>query len=163
VVVCRDGGAHAPVLAKYAAQLAGHVDGAYLRFRLVVAPDEAPDEILRILGSTARLLVAAVGTAPDDAGAWHWGATDGSGFAALGLGELLVHAFDVASGLGSDWRPPAPLAGVVLARLLPDRAHDDVAHDDAATALLWATGRIEIDGRPPAGQWVWRAAARRGP
>jgi uncharacterized protein (TIGR03083 family) len=140
-------------LAKYAAQLAGRVEGAYLRFRLVAAPDEAPGEILRILGSAGRLLVAAVDGAPDDARAWHWGMTDRSGFAAMGTGELLVHTYDIAAGLGVDWRPPAALASAVLARLMPA-----VAHDDPAAALLWATGRIGLAGRPAAGAWVWRPA-----
>jgi hypothetical protein len=149
---CAQTGIHmANDLAKYAAQLAGRVDDAYLRFQLVVAPDEVPREILRILSSAAQLLVAAVETAPNDARAWHWGPTDRSGFAAMGVGELLVHTFDIASGLDVDWRPPAPLAEVVLARLMPD-----ASHDDAAAALLWATGRIELDGRPPVGDWVWR-------
>jgi hypothetical protein len=141
-------------LAKYATQLAGRVEDAYLRFRLVADPHEAPGEILRILGSAARLLVAAVDTAPDDARAWHWGMTDRSGFAAMGTGELLVHTYDIASGLGVDWRPPAALAGGVLDRLMPA-----AAHDDPAAALLWATGRIGLAGRPPAGAWVWRPAA----
>jgi uncharacterized protein (TIGR03083 family) len=155
---CAETAGHtAHVLAKYAAQLAGRVDDAYLRFRLVVAPDEDPREILRILDSAAQLLVAAVRTAPDDARAWHWGPTDRSGFAALGMGELLVHTFDIASGLGRDWRPPRLLAGVVLDRLVPDVPPGD----DAGTALLWATGRIALDGRPPVGDWVWRAASRR--
>jgi hypothetical protein len=140
-------------LASYAAQLAGRVDDAYLRFRLVVAPDEAPGEILRILSSAAQLLVAAVEIAPNDARAWHWGTTDRSGFAAMGIGELLVHTYDIASGLEVDWRPPVPLAEVVLARLMPDAPHYDAA------TLLWATGRIELDGRPSVGDWIWRPAA----
>ncbi len=141
-------------LARYAAQLAGRIDDAYLRFQLVVAPNEAPGEILRVLSSAAQLLAAAVETAPNDARAWHWGPTDRSGFAAMGIGELLVHTFDIASGLDVDWRPPAPLADVVLARLMPD-----ASHDDAAPALLWATGRIELDGRTHVDDWAWRPAA----
>jgi hypothetical protein len=143
-------------LAKYAAQLAGRVDDAYLRFGLVVAPDETPGELLRIVTSAAQLLVAAVDTAPDDARAWHWGPTDPSGFAAMGVGELLVHTYDITSGLGVDWHPPAGLAQIVLARLLPD-----IPHDDPATGLLWATGRIDVAGRPPAQDWVWHAATSR--
>jgi hypothetical protein len=141
-------------VAKYAAQLAGRVEGGYLRFRLAVAPDEAPREILRVLGAAVQLLVAAVRTAPDDARAWHWGPADRSGFAAMGVGELLVHTFDIASGLGVGWRPPAPLAEAVRARLMPD-----LPPGDAADVLLWATGRAPLDGRPPAGDWVWRAAS----
>ena len=154
MVLRADGGPLANDLAKYAAQLAGRIDDAYLRFQLVVAPNEAPAEILRVLSSAAQLLAAAVETAPKDARAWHWGPTDRSGFAAMGIGELLVHTYDIASGLDVDWRPPAPLADVVLARLMPD-----ASHDDAATALLWATGRIELDGRPHVDDWAWRPAA----
>jgi hypothetical protein len=142
-------------LVSYAAQLAGEVDDAYLRFRLVVAPDESPAEILRILTAAAQLLIAAVETAPDDARAWHWGSTDRSAFAAMGIGELLVHTYDIASGLGVDWRPPASLADVVLARLMPD-----APPDDPAAALLWATGRIDLDGQPPVDEWVWRPGDR---
>jgi uncharacterized protein (TIGR03083 family) len=140
-------------LTKYAAMVAGRVDGSYLRFRVVVSPDEPPAEILRIVGATAQLLVAAVATAPDDARAWHHGAADRSGFAAMGIGELLVHTFDVTAGLGVAWRPPARLAELVLARLLPD-----VSGDDPALDLLWATGRLDRGGSPPARDWVWRAA-----
>lgn len=119
----------------------------------VVATGEEPVELLRVVHAAAQLLVAAVGTAPDDARAWHWGPADRSGFAAMGIGELLVHTFDIASGLGVGWRPPAALAEIVLARLMPD-----VAPGDAGAVLLWATGRIELDGRPHAGGWRWRAA-----
>jgi hypothetical protein len=140
-------------LVKYAAQLAGRVDDAYLRFRLVVAPDEPPDELLRIVHSAAQLLVAGVEVAPLDARAWHWGPADRSGFATMGIGELLVHTYDITSGLDVDWRPPAHLAQVVLARLMPE-----VPHDDAAARLLWATGRIELDGLVRVRDWVWRAA-----
>ena len=95
------------------------------------------------MSSAAHLLVATVATAPADARAWHWGPTDRSGFAAMGVGELLVHTFDIASGLNVDWRPPAAHADVVLTRLMPD-----TPIGDPPTSLLWATGRVAIEDCP---------------
>jgi uncharacterized protein (TIGR03083 family) len=151
-------------LTKYSAQLAGRVDETYLRFKVVVAPDESPAEHLRILRSAAQLLVAIVEVVSDDARAWHYGLTDRSGFAAMGIGEMFVHTYDITSGLDVDWRPPAHLAELALAiaygrengtfrPLIPDRSPYD-----ASAALLWATGRIELDGRPPVRDWVWHPA-----
>ena len=45
-----------------------------------------------------RLLSSALAAAGPDARAWHWGATDPSGFAALGVNETLLHTYDIATG-----------------------------------------------------------------
>ncbi|QYG95134.1 hypothetical protein HC251_23700 [Iamia sp. SCSIO 61187] len=154
---CRQTAAHiASDLLRYAAQLAGRTDDAYLRFAVTVADEAPPDELLRIIHGGGHVLAAVVDAAPTDARAWHWGPTDRSGFAAMGVGELLVHTYDITQGLGHDWRPPPALAAVVVERLHAGSA----ALDDPADVLLWSTGRIEIEGLDRVDDWVWRAAAR---
>jgi hypothetical protein len=142
-------------LIRYAAQLAGATDEAYLRFGLAVSDQEPPAELLRILHGCGLALAAVVDRTPADATAWHWGPTDASGFAAMGMGELLVHAYDIAQGLDHDWSPPSDLARVVVERLFAGT----VMADDPSVVLLWSTGRIDVDGRDHVDQWVWRAAS----
>jgi uncharacterized protein (TIGR03083 family) len=152
---CHQTAAHvAHVLAKYAAQLAGRVDETYLNFRLVIPYDAPPTEVLHVVGACGRLLTESVAAA-GAARAWHWGPTDSTGFAAMGIGELLVHAYDIAHGLGIDWRPPRELAEVVVSRLI-----DTPYTDEPTSLLLWATGRTDLPRRPRVEEWVWRAAVR---
>lgn len=143
-------------LTKYATQLAGRVDDAYLRFAVTAAPDEPLEELLRLIDACGRLLGTVVDSAPPEARAWHWGPTDASGFAAMGIGELLVHTYDITSGLGADWRPPADLAELVVSRLMEHAP--SIARP--SSLLLWATGRMELPGRQHVSDWVWRAADR---
>jgi hypothetical protein len=151
---CRQTAAHiAHDLAKYAAQLAGRVEDSYLNFRLVIPNDAPMTEVLRVVGACGSLLTESVAAAPGDARAWHYGPTDSTGFAAMGIGELLVHTYDIANGFGIDWRPPDELAEVVVSRLF------NMSYpDDPASLLLWATGRVDLPGRPRVEAWVWRAA-----
>lgn len=154
---CHQTAAHlANDVTKYAAQLAGRATGSYVRFTLTVPSEHPPTELVRTIDACGRLLATTIDATPADARAWHWGPTDRSGFAAMGIGELLVHAFDITSGLGAAWHPPRALAQSVLERLLADAAPD--TSTDPASLLLWATGRLELPGRSPAGEWVWRAA-----
>lgn len=151
---CHETAAHvAHDLAKYAAQLAGRAEHSYLDFRLVIPDDAPPTEVLRVVGACGRLLAECVAAAPADARAWHWGPTDATGFAAMGIGELLVHAHDIACGLGIDWRPPQELADVVVSRLI-----DSSSSDDPSSLLLWATARLDLPDRPRSEGWVWHAA-----
>jgi uncharacterized protein (TIGR03083 family) len=151
---CHETAAHvAHDLARYAAQLAGRVEERYLDLRVVIPSDAPPTEVLRVVGACAHLLAASVAAAPAGARAWHWGPTDRTAFAAMGIGELLVHGYDIARGLGIDWRPPDALADAVVSRLV------GLPHDaDPASLLLWATGRGDLPGRPHVEHWVWRAA-----
>ena len=150
---CRQTAAHvAHDLAKYAAQLAGRAENSYLRFRLVVPEDAPQAELLRVLHACGRLLSEVVSAAPPSARAWHYGPADAAGFAAMGVGELLVHAYDIAQGLGIDWRPPADLCELVVERLLDPSDLDPTSH------LLWATGRVDVPGEECAAGWVWQAA-----
>lgn len=151
---CRATAAHvAHDLLAYAGQLAARPEGAYLPFDLVVRDDASPRDVLRIVEACGRLLSDALSAAEPTLRAWHWGPTDPSGFAAMGVNETLVHTYDIAQGLGIDWRPPASLCGPVLARLFPD-----APAGEPVQALLWSTGRADFDGRPRVTSWVVRAA-----
>lgn len=151
---CRTTAAHiAHDLLAYTGQVTSHADDAYLPFDLVVRDDAAPHDILRIAASCAGMLAQAVNAAGPDARAWHWGPCDPSGFAAMGVAEILLHTHDITLGLGVKWTPPAELVTGVLRRLFPDApAGEPVA------VLLWCTGRGELEGRGRRTSWTWRAA-----
>ncbi|MCH6159682.1 maleylpyruvate isomerase N-terminal domain-containing protein [Streptomyces marispadix] len=118
--------------------------------------DSGPAGLLRVLEACGALLVAMVRTAPPGLRAWHpFGVADPEGFAAMGVVETLVHAHDVAQGVGVSWSPPEDMCERVLKRLFPD-----VEPDDAAPwqVLLWATGRTGLPGRPRRTSWRWYGA-----
>ena len=140
-------------LTAYAMQLAARAPRRYLPLDLAVRPGASPQEVLEIVAAAGRLLSAAVSAAPAEARAWHWGPTDPSGFAALGVNETLIHTYDISRGLGIPWSPPEPLSSAVLARLFPD-----APQAEPAQALLWCTGRIDLPGRPRPSSWVVKAA-----
>ena len=144
---CRDTAAHvAHDLLAYAGQVAGGPPEAYLPMDLVVRPEAAVGDVLRVVAACGGLLAAALRAAPDGLRAWHFGPCDAGGFAALGVAEVLVHTYDVAAGLGVAWRPPAGLAAGVVGRLVPD-----APAGDPVDVLLRHTGRVG-----PGGPWRWR-------
>ena len=71
----------------------------------------------------------------------------------LGVNEILVHTHDITQGLGVPWVPPTSLAAEVLARLFPN-----APVGDPRQVLLWATGRVDLDGQPRVTSWVAKAA-----
>ncbi|MDI6102201.1 hypothetical protein QLQ12_26645 [Actinoplanes sp. NEAU-A12] len=151
---CRRTAAHlAHDLTAYATQVTSGASDAYLPLDLEVRPGAAPSTILRIVAACGGLLSAALRAAAPGARAWHWGPTDGAGFAALGVNETLNHTWDITQGLGVPWNPPGDLCAAVLARLFPD-----APPGDPAEALLWCTGRIALPGRPRLTTWKLRAA-----
>jgi hypothetical protein len=139
-------------LGAYAGQIAGQARTAYLPFDVVVALVPARD-VLAVIEACGRLLAAAVEYAEPDALGWHWGLADASGFAAMGVAEILVHTYDITLGLGVDWRPPAALSQFVIDRLLPD-----APPGPSSDVVLWATGRGDLPGHPRITTWVWQAA-----
>jgi hypothetical protein len=140
-------------LLAYAGQVAACPPTAYLPFDLTIAPDASPRAVLQVVTACGRLLSSTVTTASPQARAWHWGACDPAGFAAMGVAETLLHTYDITQGLKVPWLPPAPLCAGVLCRLLPD-----APRGDPVQILLWSTGRAERDGHPRVTSWVWRAA-----
>lgn len=140
-------------LLAYAGQLAARPDDAYLPFDLKVRDDASPRDLLRIVTASGLLLSNVLAASEPSARAWHWGPTDPSGFAALGVNETLMHTFDITAGLGIAWHPPDALCKAVLARLFPD-----ASGDDPVRVLLWSTGRADIPGRPRRTSWILKAA-----
>jgi hypothetical protein len=75
---------------------------------------------LTMVETAAAILAAVVRDAPPGARGFHEaGMADASGFVAMGCEEILVHANDIAQGLGVTLRPPVDLAGRVRSRLFP--------------------------------------------
>ncbi|MGW6918421.1 maleylpyruvate isomerase N-terminal domain-containing protein [Kitasatospora sp. NPDC054939] len=151
---CRETAVHiAHDLLAYAGQLAARPARAYLPFDLTVQPAADPAEVLEVVAACGGLLATALDAAPPGLRAWHWGPCDPSGFAAMGVAEILLHTHDIANGLGLRRLPPAGLSAAVLARLFPD-----APDGEPARVLLWCTGRAELGGRPRRTSWTWRAA-----
>ncbi|MEY9964616.1 hypothetical protein ABIA33_002658 [Streptacidiphilus sp. MAP12-16] len=113
--------------------------------------------LLQVLDACGALLAAMVRTTPPEQRSYHvFGLADPEGFAAMGVVETLVHAYDVTQGLGLRWDPPADLCDRVLVRLFPDAPPDG----DRWRTLLWATGRAELPGHPRRTDWRWYGAPR---
>lgn len=139
-------------LLAYAGQVAGGASDSYLPFDLAVHADVPPAEVLRVAAACGGLLSGAIAAATPGATAWHFGPSDAGGFAAMGVGETLLHTYDITSGLGIPWRPSARLSAGVLQRLIPD-----APHGDPVDVLLWRTGRADLPDLPPPGPWGWHA------
>lgn len=140
-------------LVKYAAQVAAQPRDAYLPIELAIRRDATPDVVVSVVGAAGAFLGLAVRAADESTRGWHWGLSDAAGFAAMGIGEVLVHTFDIATSLGIPWRPPDGMAEPVVERLLPD-----APSGKAGDVLLWATGRSPLGDRAAATSWVWKAA-----
>ncbi|MEU9951436.1 MULTISPECIES: VOC family protein [unclassified Streptomyces] len=118
-------------------------------------PEAGTAGLLQTLEASGALLSAMVRTASPDLRSYHsYGVSDPEGFAAMGIVETLVHAHDVAEGLGVTWTPPADLCDRVLGRLFPDAPADE----DRWTVLLWSTGRADLPGRERVTSWKWHGA-----
>ena len=140
-------------LLRYAGQIVGQPRQGYLRFHVRAASDATPSDLLDMMHMAGGLLALAVETADSGSTAWHYGPTDPTGFAAMGVGETILHTFDIASGFGIDWTPLPDLCEFVLARMFPE--FTDGAPVDR---LLWLTGRGALGDLPPRTDWVWHAA-----
>ena len=150
---CRETAAHvAHDLLAYAVQVAAESTESYLPLDLVMRPTASMEQVLAAVRACGMLLADSLTQHPD-AVAWHWGLADASAFAAMGVGEVLVHTDDITTGLGIEWSPPSDLADLVVRRVLPG-----TPPGPPPDVLLWATGRRDLAGTPARTQWVWRAA-----
>jgi hypothetical protein len=118
------------------------------------APIPACLEGIRI---AAGMLASAVREAAPGVRAWHpWGHSDGPGFAAMGIVELVVHTYDIARAFDLGWQPPDALCRAAADRLFPDRP----AGRGGADTLLWCTGREALPGLGRRREWRWDGTVR---
>jgi hypothetical protein len=124
--------------------------GPYLT--VFVDPAEGPTALLEVFETCGALLAAMVRTVPADRTSFHnYGPSDPSGFAAMGVVEVLVHMHDVAAGLGLSWTPPADLCAGAIERLFPAAPRGF----EPWPTLLWCTGRADLPDRPAPSSWQW--------
>ncbi|MEU4237404.1 DinB family protein [Actinoplanes sp. NPDC026619] len=125
---------------------------------IFVDPAEGNRALLQVFESCGTMLASTVDAVPTTRQSFHeYGPSDASGFAAMGVVEVLVHMHDVAAGLGLPWTPPADLCTNALRRLFPT-----IPAGDPWPTLLWATGRGELPGRPALSSWTWDGSVRAG-
>ena len=112
--------------------------------------------LLTTLRSAAAVLAEVVRAADPSVRAFHAvGMADPEGFTAMGCDEIMVHADDVARGLGVSFEPPDDLCTAVLERLFPWAPIDG----DPVAELLWANGRVALADRPRLdSDWSWHCA-----
>ncbi len=112
--------------------------------------------LLTTLRSAAAVLAAIARAADPSTRAFHpAGMADPEGFVAMGCDEILVHADDLARGLGLGFEPPPDLCAAVRERLFPWAPTDG----DPFAELLWANGRIALADRPRLEpDWSWHCA-----
>jgi len=155
---CWKTGVHiADCLVFYASQIIDQPEEGYVPFEITMLEEAKPDGLLRTIVVGGVILERTVAAAsPDDRGFHNYGTSDAEGFAAMGVVETLVHGYDIAAGLGLDWRPPADLCAPVLARLFPD-----APPGDPSAVLMWCAGRAPLGDRPRrTGDWQWDGTVR---
>ncbi len=144
-------------LLSYAAQLVSRRASGYVPFLAALEKDASSADALQFALAGSAILAAVVRSASPEARAYHpTGTADPAGFAAMGCAEALVHGEDVARGLGLALDPPRETCARTVARLFPHLG--DVSDLDPWTALLWATDRVEVAGRPKQTGWRWKGA-----
>ncbi len=156
---CRRTLDHVPdTLLLYAAHLATRTTRP-LPFLRNGDPEAKIKHLLRSAQSAAAIL-AEVATAAESSDvavrAYHpAGMADPDAFVAMGCDEILVHTFDITTGLELPFVPPRELCERVVARLFPWAPHEI----SPWSALLWANGRGPLPDRPQLEpDWYWHSA-----
>lgn len=145
------------VLFSYAGQLAAAPQSAYVKLLLTAEENAVPADLVEGIRASGAILAATVAATDPAVRAYHpSGMADPSGFAAMGVAELLLHGDDIAVALGTRVRPADELCARVLTRIFPDVE----AADDSWATLLWATGRADLPGRDHVTKWRWYPAPR---
>ncbi|ASO20468.1 hypothetical protein FHR81_004579 [Actinoalloteichus hoggarensis] len=141
----------------YAGLLLARPQDRYITLFASLDPEASITACLEGLRIAASFLGTAVRDTAVDVRAWHpWGHSDVTGFAAMGITELIVHTYDVTRALGVSWAPADDVSAAVLARLFPDAP---VGHRPFDT-LLWCTGRAALPGLPRTAEWRWHGSVR---
>ncbi|MDT9697097.1 GNAT family N-acetyltransferase [Streptomyces sp. P17] len=138
----------------YASRLAGRGSSAHVPLRIHPDDTAGNEGLLQAIETTGTLLTATIRTTPRHLRAHHpcpFHTANPEGFAALGVGEVLLHTYDIAEALGLAYEPPAELAEFALTRLLPQVQPGPTPW----STLLWATGRGDLPDRPPVTSWHW--------
>ncbi len=141
----------------YAGQLTGRAADTYVPFEIALDEGTGPEGAIEVIEATGGMLAAVVRTTPRGVRAYHpypSGAADATGFAAMGVAEVLLHTHDIARALGADAEPPADLCEAVLSHLFP-HVPPTPAGGTPWTTLLWATGRGTLPGRAALVPWRW--------
>lgn len=121
-----------------------------------VDPAAPIDAMLDSLESAGHILARVAEASPPGARGFHGaGMADATGFLAMGCDETLVHANDIAAGLGAGFDPPTGVPDRVVARLFPWAPE----HGEPWERLLWCNGRTTLPGLDRLGsEWGWWCA-----
>jgi hypothetical protein len=140
-------------------------------------PRATNDQLLDGVESAARGLAFVAAQVDRSTRGFHaWGMGDATAFLARGANEVLVHGWDVASGLDIAFDPPPEVCAPIVRRRFPWVAEDV----DPWATLLTAEGReggqhwipvelplenwdgvAPIEPQPPAIAWEWDPTAAR--
>jgi hypothetical protein len=123
-------------------------------FLMLPQPEAGTAAIVQALDATGGLLEAVCATAPPERRGFHpSGTADASGFAAMGIAECVLHAFDVLTALEVPYAADPAVCAKALDRLFPGAERTEDAWQD----LLAATGRTpQTRGR----SWRWDSSVR---
>lgn len=115
-------------------------------------PDNEVEVVLNATEASAAVLSRVAEAAPPGARGAHFaGQADAIGFIAMGCDEVLIHGYDVSSGLGVPFAPSPDLCARLIRRLFP---WADPGDDPWAT-LLWCNGRAALPGVERQERWGW--------
>lgn len=137
--------------AKYALYLSSR-STRYIAVSMMPSQDATRQERLAAIEGCAAALAGVAGAAPESACGFHvTGMRNAQQFVAMACNELLVHAYDVACGLGLPYEPPGELCQLVIEHCYPDQREQRPAWP----FLVWLSGRWHPAatgwGQPPAG------------
>jgi hypothetical protein len=136
---------------KYALYLSSR-STRYIAVRAWPVEDATRRERLEAIEGCAAALAGVAATAPQGAFGFHvTGMRNAAQFLAMACYELLVHTYDVTSGLGLRYEPPEELSRLVIEHCYPGQDE----HRPPWPFLVWLSGRPHPAAtgwdRPPAG------------
>jgi hypothetical protein len=150
---CRATALHiASDLVGYTGRLTAPRERGYVPFEVVFEEEPDAEGMAEAIRSTGGLLSAAARTAAPGVLSWHpFGMAGPVDLCAMGVVEGLVHAHDIAEGLGIQWQAPGALAARPLEHLFGQAREPG----DAWRELLVATGRVPGPDGIHATSWRW--------